>query len=146
MDDETQMTEYMFGFVIGIFLRQSSFVLRHLLLMLEQPFLAPQTAAVSAQGAVSADHAVTRDDNADHVRAVRAANCSTRVFISQALRHPGIRACFAYGNRLQNLPSPQLKRRTNRRQWNIELQIFTREVIGQLRTDRFQMPMFSRHD
>src|SRR5438874_957513 len=49
---------------------------------------------------------------------------NTLVFISKAFRHPGIRACFAYGNRLQNFPSPHLKLRTNRRQWNIELEAF----------------------
>src|SRR5438874_957515 len=70
---------------------------------------------------------------------------NTLVFISKAFRHPGIRACFAYGNRLQNFPSPHLKLRTNRRQWNIELEAFAGEVIGRLRTDCFQMPMFSRH-
>src|SRR5213079_440161 len=110
-----------------------------------QPFLAPQPAAVSAQRSVGADHAVTRNDNADHVCAVRTADSPARVFISQAFRHPGIRACFACGNRLQNFPGPQLKLRTNWRQWNIELEVFAGEIIGQLRTDCFQMPMFSRH-
>ena len=88
---------------------------------------------------------MTRNDDADHVCAVRPADSPARVFISQPFRHPGIRACFADGNRLQNFPGPQLKLRTKRREWNIELEVFAGKVIGQLRMDCFQMPMFSRH-
>ncbi len=38
--------------------------------MFEQPLLPPQTAAVAAERAVGADYTMTRDNNANHVRAV----------------------------------------------------------------------------
>src|SRR4029078_3864922 len=37
----------------------------------------------------------------------------------------------------------QLKRRANRGQRNVELQVFAREIIGQLRTDCFKVLVFS---
>src|SRR5439155_26640612 len=92
-------------------------------LVIEQPFLAPYPTAVSAKRAVSADHSMTRNDDADHICAVRTTNRPARVFISQAFRHPRIRACFSFGNRLQDFPGSQLERRTNRCQLNIELEV-----------------------
>src|SRR5437016_2633031 len=126
-------------------LTNHSSLLNPVALVIEQPFLAPQPTAVSAKRAVSADHAMTRNDDADHVCAVRTTNRPASVFVSQAFRHPRIRASLPFGNRLQDFPGPQLERRTNRCELNIELEVFAGEVIGQLRPDCFQMLMFSRH-
>jgi len=64
-------------------------------LVIEQPFLAPQSTAVPAQRAIRANNPVTRDNDANHVRAVCAAGCAARVFVPEFLCHPGIGACFA---------------------------------------------------
>ena len=77
--------------------------------VIEQPFLAPYTAAVPAQRAVGSDHAVARDYDTNHVRTIRATNCATRIFVAQALCHPRIRTRFANWNRLQDFPRAQLK-------------------------------------
>jgi hypothetical protein len=50
--------------------------------VIEQPFLAPQTAAVPAERSVGSNHPMARDDDANHVRAIRATNCATRIFIA----------------------------------------------------------------
>ena len=57
-------------------------------LVIEQPLLPPQSAAVTAKCAIGADDAMTRDDDANHVRAVRAANSPARIYIAEAFRHP----------------------------------------------------------
>src|SRR6201981_2825159 len=79
-------------------------VFRPATLMIEQPFLAPQTAAVSAERAVGSNHAMTWNDDANHVRSIGATNCATRVFIAEAPGHPRIGTRFANWNRLQDLP------------------------------------------
>src|SRR5207247_6731732 len=115
-------------------------------LVIKQPLLAPQSAAVTAQRAISANNAMTWDSDANHVGAVGTTNGSTRVFISELLRHPRIRTRLAHRNRTQNPPSPQLKVRPDWRQRNVELQLPARKIIGKLRTKRLQMWMFTRHD
>ena len=50
--------------------------------VIEQPFLAPQTATVPTEGAIGADDAVARNDDANHVRAIRATNCAPRIFVA----------------------------------------------------------------
>src|SRR4029453_10535153 len=78
-------------------------------LVIEQPFLAPQTATVSAERPVGSNYAVAGDDDANHFRTVCATNCATRIFIAQALCHPRIRTRFANWNGLQDFPRPQLE-------------------------------------
>src|SRR5438128_958852 len=77
--------------------------------VIEEPFLTPQPAAIAAESPVGSNHAVARDDDANHVRAIRATNCATRIFIAQAPCHPRIRTRFANRNRLQDFPSAQLE-------------------------------------
>src|SRR4029077_20645993 len=110
--------------------------------VIEQPFLAPQTAAVPAERAVGSNHPMARDDDANHVGAIRATNCATRIFIAQALCHPRIRARFANWNRLQDFPSAQLEGGSDRSQWHFELQLLAGEIVPKLRTDGFEIPMF----
>src|SRR4029453_1987242 len=114
--------------------------------VIEQPFLAPQSAAVPAERPVGSNHPMARDDDANHVRAIRATNCATRIFIPQALCHPRIRTRFAYWNRLQDSPSAQLEGGSDRSQRNFELQLLAGEIVPELRTDGFEIPMFPRHD
>ena len=60
------------------------------LLVVEQPFLAPQTAAVSAERPIGANDSMARNDDANHVRAIGATDCTARILIAQALCHPRI--------------------------------------------------------
>ena len=108
-------------------------------LVIEQPFLAPQTAAVPAERAIRSNHPMARDDDANHVRAIRATNCATRIFIAQALCHPRIRTRFANWDRLQDFPSAQLEGGPDRSQRNFELQLLAGEIVPELRTDGFKM-------
>ena len=75
-------------------------------LMVEQPFLSPQSTAVAAERAIRANDAMTRNHDANHVRAVRATDGATRVLVSEPSRHPRIRTRFADRNRTQNFPGP----------------------------------------
>src|SRR4030095_1380523 len=77
--------------------------------VIEQPFLAPQTATVPAERSVSSNDAVAWDDDANHVRSIGATNCAPRIFIAQALCHPRIGTRFANWDRLQDFPRAQLK-------------------------------------
>src|SRR6516164_341567 len=114
--------------------------------MIEQPFLAPQTAAVPAQRAIGANHAMARDDDGNHVRAICATNCATRIFIAQALSYPRIGTRFTYWNRLQDFPRAQLKGRSDRSERNFKLEPLAREIILQLGTNTLKVSMFAGHD
>src|SRR5436190_1951937 len=114
--------------------------------VIEQPFLAPQSAAVTAQRAIRPNNAVARDHDANHVRAVCATNCAPRIFISQALRHPRIRASFPHRDGPKDFPGTQLKVRSDRRQRNIKLQIFAGKIITELLAHRCEVRMLARHD
>jgi hypothetical protein len=63
---------------------------RETALVIEKPFLAPQTATVPAERPVRANNAVARDYDANHVRAIRTPNRATRIFIAEAFCHPRI--------------------------------------------------------
>src|SRR5437016_374721 len=114
--------------------------------VIEQPLLAPQTTAVPTERAIGANHALARDDDANHVRSIRATNCATRIFIAQALCHPRIRTRFANRDRLQNFPRAQLEGGSHRSERNFKLQLLARKVTAQLGTDYFKIPMFPGHD
>src|SRR6266478_3475282 len=87
---------------------------------------------------------MTRDHDANHVRAVRAANSTPRIFISKAFRHPGIRTRFADWDCLQDFPGAQLKRRAYRRERDIELKLFARKILSDLLARCREMTMFTR--
>src|SRR5947208_13187924 len=89
---------------------------------------------------------MTRNDNANHVRAVRTANRAARIFIAESLRHPGIRTRFADSNLLQNFPGAQLKWRPDRRQRNVELQVLARKIISKLLAGCREVAMLARND
>jgi hypothetical protein len=114
-------------------------------LVIEQPLLAPQAAAVPAERPVGSNDTMARDDDANHVRAVRATNRASRIFITQTNCHPGIRTRFADRNRLQDLPRTQLEGRSNRSQRNFKLQLLAGEIILQLETNSLEIPMFPGH-
>ena len=57
-------------------------------LVVEQPFLPPEAAAVAAERAVGADDAVAGNDNGKHVRAVRSADGASGIGYPEALCHP----------------------------------------------------------
>src|SRR6476646_5797924 len=64
-------------------------------LMLKEPFLAPQTAAIAAECPVSTNDSVARDDDAEHVFAVGAADGAAHFLVAELLRHPGVGTGFA---------------------------------------------------
>src|SRR5205823_3920056 len=66
--------------------------------------------------------------------------------VAELLRHPRIRARFTDWNRTQQFPGTKLKWRTNWRQRNIEPEILSRKIIGQFRTNRIEMPVFTGND
>src|SRR5205085_6847768 len=115
-------------------------------LVIEQPLLAPQAAAVTAQRAVSANDAVARNDDANHVRAIRATNRPAGVFVAKPFRHPGIRPRLADRDRPQDFPRAQLKRRADGRQRDIELQLSAGEIIAELLASGCEMPMLAGHN
>ena len=57
--------------------------------MVEEALLAPEAAGVAVERAVGVDHAVTRDDERDHVRAVGAADGARGLRHADAGRHLG---------------------------------------------------------
>src|SRR3954454_6959899 len=81
----------------------------HFALVLEQPFLAPESAAVTAQRSVRADDAVTRNDEAKHVRAIGAPDRAACSGNSESIRHPGIRPRIGGRNAAQRFPCAQLE-------------------------------------
>src|ERR1700680_1219865 len=111
--------------------------------MVEQPFLAPQSTAITAERAIGANDAMTWDDDAHHVFAIGATDRATHLNIAQSLCHPGIGSRFTQRNRAQGFPCAKLKRRSHRRQGDIELEILSGEIIGQLRSDRIEMSMLA---
>src|SRR5207248_1381054 len=89
---------------------------------------------------------MTGNDNGEHVRAIRAADGATRVRNAETLRHPRIRTRLRHGYRAQNLPGPHLEIRSDRRERDVELEIFTGEITRELGTDRVEVTMLARHD
>src|SRR6266487_1589634 len=101
-------------------------------LVFEQPLLPPEPAAVSAEGAIGADDAVTGNDDANHVCAVRSPDSAACSGITHAFCHPGIGARFTSRNGTQDFPIAELKFGANRSQRQIELDILAGEIISQL--------------
>src|SRR5438128_10717627 len=57
-------------------------------LVFEQPFLTPQTAAVTTERTIRSNDAMTRNNDANHVLAVGASDCATHLNIAKFFRHP----------------------------------------------------------
>ena len=69
-----------------------------LFLVVEQPFLPPQAAAVTTERSIRSNDAMARDNDADHVLAIGAPNRAAHLDVAEFLRHPRIRARFARRN------------------------------------------------
>src|SRR5439155_348210 len=67
-------------------------------LVIEQPFLSPQAAAVAAERTIRSNDAMTRDNDTDHVLAIGPPDRATHLNIAKFLRHPRIRSRFAGWN------------------------------------------------
>jgi len=70
----------------------------HSLLVIEQPFLTPEAAAVTTERTIRSDDAMTWNNDGEHVLAIGATDCAAHLDITQFLRHPRIRARFAGWN------------------------------------------------
>jgi hypothetical protein len=70
--------------------------------MIEQPFLSPQSAAVTTESAVRTDDAMAWNDNAHHVLAVGSTDGAAHLHIAKLLRHPRIRPRFTQRDRTQD--------------------------------------------
>ena len=107
---------------------------RELPLVIEQPFLAPETAAVTAEGAVGADDAMTRDDDRESMfvpfarpTARRAPGIPRRSAIKmekRVSRRPGLER--------GTLTSPHLEIGSDRRKRDVEFQTLAREITSEL--------------
>src|SRR5687768_9172634 len=115
-------------------------------LVVEQPFLAPQAAAVAAEGAVGANDAVAGDDEAKHVRPIGTAHGALGVGDAELPGHPAVRARFASGDGAQEVPGPALEFRSDRREGKVELQILAREIISKLNAEAVEMWMLAGDD
>src|SRR5512144_2006928 len=73
-------------------------------LMGEQPSLARKTAAVAGERPVTADHAVTRDDDGDRISGIRGPDGAHRGRATDRLRHRGIGDRSAGGYAAQGDP------------------------------------------
>src|SRR5438094_470284 len=98
---------------------------QHFSFVIEQPFLAPQSTAVAAQRSIRSNDAMTRNNDADHVLAVGATDCASHLDIAELFCHPGIGTRLANRNGTQKFPRSKLKRRSNRRQRQIEGETFS---------------------
>ena len=78
-------------------------------LMLEQPSLAVEAAAVAAQAAVGADDAVAGDDDRDRVLAVGPADGPARARLTDAPGQLGVGDRAAVRNSAQLMPDPALE-------------------------------------
>ena len=78
--------------------------------------------------------------------AIGATDRATHLNIAQLFRHPGIGSRFTQRNRAQDFPCAKLKRRSHRRERDIELEILSGKIIGQLRSNRIEMSMLTRHN
>src|SRR5262245_50882664 len=102
-------------------------------LVLEQPALALETAAEAGERSVGADHAMTRHDDADRIRAVRVPDGADGVGATNAFRELRVGERRADWNRPQRSPHATLKLRAAgfRRQ-----RIQCVELAGDIRFER----------
>src|SRR5690606_23864419 len=110
-------------------------------LVLEQPPLARQAAAVADEGAVGADDAVAGDDDGEVVHAVRAGHGPHG---GGGVEQPGLLAIAArgaIGDRAENLPDAPLERAAARGRRHGELLQLPGEVVAQFLPDLRQVLM-----
>src|SRR5690349_21493231 len=101
-------------------------------LVLEQPALARQAAAVAGQRAVRADHAMARHDDADRVAAVRQADGARTVRAADALGQLAVALGRAIRNVEQRAPHALLEFGADRVERDREAAQLAGEVRAQL--------------
>src|SRR5262249_13670337 len=102
-------------------------------LMVEQPLLAPQSAAVAGERAVGADYAMTRNDEAQRVVAVRASYSAHGGRTPDGGSDFRVRARGAWRNREQRVPDRALERRSAHDERRLEAQRSAPQILPQLR-------------
>src|SRR5689334_14497718 len=90
-------------------------------LVREQRALERQSAAIAREAAVGADHAMTRNDQRDRVRAVRRTHAARGRRLADRARDLAVAARLAVRNREQRLPHGLLELRAVRRELEVEL-------------------------
>ncbi|HEY1583341.1 MAG TPA: hypothetical protein VGF73_09620 [Chthoniobacterales bacterium] len=114
--------------------------------MIEQPLLPPEPSAVTAKRTIGADHAMAGNDDAHHVRAVRAADGAARSGAAELLGHPGIGARLREWNRAQHLPGAHLEVGADGRERDSKIEIFAGKIIAQFFANPVEITMFARDD
>lgn len=100
--------------------------------MLEQLFLAIDTAAVAHQVIVGANHTVTGNDDGDGIFAVGRAHCPYLVGITQSLRQLSVVDRLSIGNFEQLFPDLPLKVGSLGRKRQVKIGSAAFEVLIQL--------------
>ena len=83
-------------------------------LVRKKPFLAVQSAAISGQGAIASNDAVTRHDDRNGIGAIRVADGPACLRTPKSLGDLAVTRGFARGNRPERLPDLPLKVRSRR--------------------------------
>src|SRR5688572_18152374 len=104
--------------------------------MCEQPLLALDAAAVSGQRPVRSDHAMTRDDHRNRIRAVGRTDRTNRGRLADATRELAVRDRVAVRKLEQRVPDRQLKWCSARRELEIERLALARKIFVDLIDDR----------
>ena len=100
--------------------------------MRQQPLLARQAAAVTRQGAVRTDHAMTRQDDGDRIAAIGEPDRARSAGIAEISRQLAIAPSLAVRNLAQRRPDSLLKRRTMKLERQVKLATCGREIFAQL--------------
>ena len=119
---------------------------RHFPLVIEQPLLTRQSAAVAGKRSVGADHAMAGDDDAAKIIAIRARNGADRSRLSDTPGDVSVGTRFTGGNLQQLIPNAPLKfgaawRERQRKNFPLAIEIFI-DFVCRLIEHR----MRSRHD
>jgi hypothetical protein len=101
-------------------------------LQLQQAFFEREAAAEAREAPVMSDHAVTRNNNRNRIRAIRGANCSHCSWLADTFRQLLVGNGFAVGNFPKFRPHRSLKLRAEGSQFQRERFSLSRKIFGQL--------------
>jgi len=115
-------------------------------LVIDQPALPRQPAAVAGQFSVGSDHAMTGDEDGDVVHAVGAGHGAHGGWVADRPCFFGITAGLSMGNRSKIVPAATLKIRSDRGNSYLERLSFAAKVLADLSPKLRQMRVLARHD
>jgi len=100
--------------------------------MIQQPFLAPESAPIADQVAVRADHPVAGDDKCYGIPIIGASNCTVGTGMVDGPRHVSIRGGLSIWDFLESLPDEFLKRRSLQKELEGEALAAPPEILVKL--------------